>query len=124
MPGHDPYVDRDTAGPTRGLPRREIMDGLEVIRVPGWGTRQIAVTYRPDRIWREIARHDVVHVHDARFSLASCLVGAVVARRPRIFHTHGLIFHTSGGARIQAAGNAPLLRPVAALGQVPDCGQQ
>ena len=94
-------LDRDVAGPTKGLPHRETMDGLEVIRLPGRGTPQFAVTYRPDRIWREIARHDVVHLHDLRFALTSGVVGATIARRPRIFHTHGLIFHGAGGTRLK-----------------------
>lgn len=94
-------LDRDVAGPTKGLAERETIDGLEVIRLPGRGTPQFAVTYRPDRIWREIARHDVVHLHDLRFALTSGIVGAALAGRPRIFHTHGLIFHGAGGTRLK-----------------------
>jgi alpha-1,3-mannosyltransferase len=94
-------LDRDVAGPTKGLPGRETLDGLEVVRLPGRGTPQFAVTYRPDRIWREIARHDVVHLHDLRFAFTSGIVGAALIRRPRIFHTHGLIFHGAGGTRLK-----------------------
>jgi alpha-1,3-mannosyltransferase len=94
-------LDRDVAGPAKGLPHRETLDGLEVVRLPGRGTPQIAITYRPDRIWREISRHDVVHLHDLRFALTSSIVGASLLRRPRIFHTHGLIFHGSGGSRVK-----------------------
>lgn len=111
-------LDRDTAGPTKGLPSREILDGLEVVRVPGWGTPQVAITFRPDRVWREIARHDVVHLHDLRFILASSIMGAVIARRPRIFHTHGLIFHTGGGRRLRRLAMRLYFGPLLRLGGV------
>ena len=111
-------LDRDTFGRTKGLPSREIIDGLQVVRVPGWGTPQVAITYRPDRIWREIARHDVVHLHDLRFALASCVIGAVIARRPRIFHTHGLIFHTGGGHRLKRLAMRFCFGPLLRLGGV------
>lgn len=111
-------LDRDVAGPTRGLPGRETLDGLQVVRVPGWGTAQIAFTYRPDIIWREIARHDVVHLHDLRFALATAVVGAAFARRPRILHTHGLIFHSGEGSRPKRLAVRLLFGPLLRLGGV------
>ncbi len=111
-------LDRDIFGRTKGLAGRETLDGLEVIRVPGWGTRQVAITFRPDRIWREIARHDVVHLHDLRFALTSSVIGAVVARRPRIFHTHGLIFHSGGGLRFKRLAMRFYFGPLLRLGGV------
>ncbi len=111
-------LDRDIAGTMRGLPGRETDDGLEVIRLPGWGTRQVAFTFRPDRIWREIARHDVVHVHDLRFGLATAIVGGVAARRPRIFHTHGLIYHSGEGGRMKRLAMRSFFGPLLRLGAV------
>ena len=111
-------LDRDAAGPTRGLPARETLDGLEVVRLPGWGTSQFAMTFRPDRIWREIARNDVVHMHDLRFALASTVIGACVARRPRIFHTRGLIFHSGGGLRLKRMAMRFYFGPLLRLGGV------
>jgi len=110
-------LDRDIFGLTKGLARQETLDGLEVVRIPGWGTPQMAITFRPDRIWREIARHDVVHLHDLRFALASSVMGAVMARRPRIFHTHGLIFH-SGGLRLKRLAMRLYFGPLLRLGGV------
>jgi alpha-1,3-mannosyltransferase len=109
-------LDRDVAGPTKGLPRHEMLDDLEVVRLPGRGTRQVAFTYRPDRIWREIARHDVVHLHDLRFALTSGIVGAALMRRPRIFHTHGLIFHGAGGSRLKRLALRLYFGPLLRLG--------
>src|SRR5271157_1664157 len=111
-------LDRDVVGPTKGLSHRETVDGLEVVRVPGRGSAQIAITYRPDRIWREIARHDVVHLHDLRFALASSIVGAVVGRRPRILHTHGLIFHSNPNSRLRRLAMRLYFGPLLRLGGV------
>jgi glycosyltransferase involved in cell wall biosynthesis len=111
-------LDRDIAGPTKGLPGRETLDGLAVVRVPGRGTAQIAFTYRPDRIWREIARHDVVHLHDLRFALATAVVGAALARRPRVLHTHGLIFHSGAGSPLKRLAMRLYFGPLLCLGGV------
>ena len=106
-------LDRDIAGPAKGLPHRETQDGVDIVRVPGRGGPQIAVTFRPDRIWRELARNDAVEIHDLRFALATTVIGAIFARRPRILHTHGLIFHSGGGRAKRLAMRlyfGPLLR--------------
>ena len=106
-------LDRDIAGPAKGLPHRETQAGVDIVRVPGRGGPQIAVTFRPDRIWRELARNDAVEIHDLRFALATTVIGAIFARRPRILHTHGLIFHSGGGRAKRLAMRlyfGPLLR--------------
>ncbi len=86
--------------------------------MPGRGTAQIAITFRPDLVWREIARNDVVHIHDLRFALATAVVGSVVARRPRIFHTHGLIFHSGGGGPLKRLAMRLYFGPLLRLGGV------
>lgn len=111
-------LDRDVVGSARGLPHRELLDGINVVRLPGRGTAQIAVTFRPDRVWREIARNDVVHVHDLRFALATAVLGSAVARRPRIFHTHGLIFHSGGGGPLKRLAMRLYFGPLLRLGGV------
>jgi alpha-1,3-mannosyltransferase len=111
-------LDRDVVGSARDLPHRETLGGLEVVRVPGRGNAQIAVTFRPDRIWREIARHDVVHLHDLRFALASAVIGAAVIQRPRLLHTHGLIFHSGTGSPIKRVAMRAYFGPLLRLGGV------
>jgi glycosyltransferase involved in cell wall biosynthesis len=78
----------------------------------------VAFTYRPDRIWREIARHDVVHIHDLRFAFASSIVGGLAGRRPRIFHTHGLIFHSGGGRWLKRLAMRLYFGPLLRMGGV------
>jgi glycosyltransferase involved in cell wall biosynthesis len=78
----------------------------------------VAFSYRPDLIWREIARHDVVHLHDLRFAMATTVIGARVWRRPRIFHTRGLIFHSGGGQRLKRLAMRLYFGPLLRLGGV------
>jgi alpha-1,3-mannosyltransferase len=111
-------LDRDIAGPKRGLPGRETHDGLDIVRLPGRGTPQVAITYRPDRIWQEIFRHDVVHIHDLRFALTTSILGAIVGRRPIIFHTHGLIFHSGSGHPLKRLAIRVYFGPLLRIGRV------
>jgi alpha-1,3-mannosyltransferase len=53
------------------------------------------MTFRPDRLARAVGSHDVTHIHDLRFGLATVAAAARLGRRPWILHTHGLIFHSS-----------------------------
>jgi alpha-1,3-mannosyltransferase len=108
-------LDRDTAGHRSGrLPARARLDDVDILRVPGWGRPQLAVTFRPDRLYQAVADHDVTHLHDVRFGLATVALAARFRHRPWILHTHGLIFHTSPGSRAKRLamrlGIGPLLR--------------
>ena len=88
-------LDRDVVGVQRGrLRATEVVEGIRVIRIPGIGNRRAAVTFRPDALLRAMRTSDVVHLHDIRFAFATASVAARLFRRPLIFHTHGLIFHT------------------------------
>jgi glycosyltransferase involved in cell wall biosynthesis len=74
------------------------------------------MSYRPDRVWREIVRHDVVHLHDLRFGLATAAIGAAAGRRPRILHTHGLIFHSGSGSWVKRLAMRLYFGPLIRLG--------
>lgn len=107
-------LDRDIAGTPGRLPKSEFVDGVHVRRVPGWGTRQTALTFRPDVIARAVRAHDVVHLHDFRFAVGLIAVTARLFGRPWVMHTHGLIFHTDSGSRVKRLAMklyyGPLLR--------------
>ena len=111
-------LDRDVTGPRRGLPRQETLDGLEVVRVPGRGSAKLAVTYRPDCLVRAIRGHDVVHFHDLRFALTTGVLGASLARRPSLFHTHGLIFHSGSASKWKRFAIRFYFGPLLRLGRV------
>jgi GT2 family glycosyltransferase/glycosyltransferase involved in cell wall biosynthesis len=108
-------LDRDVTGVEPGrLPSSEERAGVRVVRLPGLGSRRFAITSRPFRLIREIARADVVHVHDLRFMTGTACITARLRRRRVILHTHGLIFHTQWAAGFKRflfrAYFGPLLR--------------
>src|SRR5947208_3272191 len=96
--GHNVTVltlDRDIIGDLPGrLARRDSIDGVEVVRLPGFGNRRFAVCTRPDALVRELLRGDVIHHHDLRFMTGLVATTAMAGRRPLFVHTHGLLFHT------------------------------
>lgn len=95
-------LDRDIAGDrTAHLPTSEILDQVRVRRIPGWGTRRSAVTFRPDLLARAVRAHDVVHLHDLRFHVGLVALTARAFGRPWVMHTHGLIFHTESGLSVK-----------------------
>ena len=102
----------------RGRRRRTLderaSDGVDVTRLPGIGNQRFAVCLRPDR-WRwPSAPSDVVHLHDLRFMVGFVAIVARLTGRPLVFHTHGLLAHTtfaSGLKRILLRGYyGPMLR--------------
>jgi glycosyltransferase involved in cell wall biosynthesis len=74
----------------RGEPKRELMAGIEVVRVPGWdlsGKIGAQVAFAPlawPAIWRELSRnhYDAVHAHSLFFHVS--LAAAVIARLKRV----------------------------------------
>jgi GT2 family glycosyltransferase/glycosyltransferase involved in cell wall biosynthesis len=108
-------LDRDVTGVERGrLPSSEELAGVRLSRLPGFGNRRFAVTGQPVRLAREIARADVVHLHDLRFMVGTACLAARVHHRPVILHSHGLLFHTPWARRLKRfmfrAYYGPLLR--------------
>ena len=77
------------------LPATERMAGVEVTRLPGFGNQRFSVCLRPDRLARAIRSADVVHIHDLRFMFGFVAIVARMTGRPLVFHTHGLLAHTT-----------------------------
>jgi alpha-1,3-mannosyltransferase len=95
-------IDRDVIGDIPGrLPSLEMVDGVRVVRIPGVGNRRFALGLRPDVLVRELHRADVVHHHDLRFMTGVVALTARVLRRPLLFHTHGLLFHTTWASQVK-----------------------
>lgn len=89
-------LDRDVLGVHHeSLSEREELAGVRVVRLPGLGNQRFGLCLRPDRLAREIRRADVVHLHDLRFMVGFTCLSARATDRPLIFHTHGLLLHTS-----------------------------
>jgi alpha-1,3-mannosyltransferase len=96
-------LDRDVLGDARALPRRQLHAGVDIVRVPGRGGARWALTTRPLEVVRAVGWADVVHQHDLRFHPGLTAVAAALRRRPVLFHTHGLIFHTDEDAALKRA---------------------
>jgi alpha-1,3-mannosyltransferase len=95
-------LDRDVLGVRPGrLDAEEWVDGVRVLRLPGIGTQRFAATFRLDRLVQAVAESDVTHLHDLRFMTGTVAAVAAARGRPLIFHTHGLLYHTSFATRLK-----------------------
>lgn len=91
--------DRVFRGGTGGrLPAREIIDGIEVIRLPWHGSTRYPVT---PGVFKAIAGAGLVHVHAIDFFFDALALAAPFHRRPLVATTHGGFFHsgTAGGLK-------------------------
>lgn len=92
----------------------ERRDDVRVIRLAGTGNQRFGICFRPDRIAREIRRADVVHLHDLRFMTGFVCLAARVLDRPLMYHTHGLLWHTTFASglkrRLMRRYYGPMLR--------------
>lgn len=95
-------LDDDILGVHEGrLPAEDVVEGVRIVRLRGIGAQRFAATIRPDRLARAVARSDIVHLHDLRFMTATIAASAMAARRPMVFHTHGLLYHTPFATRLK-----------------------
>ena len=80
------------------LPAREIIDGIEVIRLPWHGSTRYPVT---PGIFKAIAGAGLVHVHAIDFFFDALALAAPFHRKPLVATTHGGFFHsgTAGGLK-------------------------
>jgi len=108
-------LDRDVTGIRNGRlrPRSRELD-VDIVRLPGFGTKRFGITLRPDRLVRLVQAADAVHLHDLRFHLLLITAATALERRPLYLHTHGLIFHTDAWLRLKRLAfrfyYAPILR--------------
>ena len=82
------------------LPAREIMDGIEVIRLPYYGSSRYPLC---PSILRQLSETDVVHVHGVDFFYDFLAATKWLHRRPLILSTHGGFFHTRFASRAKQA---------------------
>jgi alpha-1,3-mannosyltransferase len=98
--GHSLVILTQNRDLVTGIPGRlatsERFGGLGVERVPvvGNARKQFPVG-RYARVVQLFRWADVVHIHDPRFLFETSVALRLLTGTPLIFHTHGLIFHTS-----------------------------
>lgn len=86
------------APPSPNLPKWERIDGVEVVRVPYFGSTRYPIALS---ILRHIRHADIVHVHGIDFIFDYLAWTAPLHRRKLVVSTHGGFFHTSFAARLK-----------------------
>jgi alpha-1,3-mannosyltransferase len=81
---------------TAELPERETIEGIEVIRLPYFGSSRYPIC---PGILRELGDADVIHVHGVDFFYDFLAVTKWLHKRPLVLSTHGGFFHTSFASR-------------------------
>lgn len=80
------------------LPSSDIIDGVEVVRIPWRGSSRYPIA--PD-VFRHIGDADLVHVHGIDFFYDALAWTRPFHRKPLIATTHGGFFHTKNYAAIK-----------------------
>ena len=77
----------------------EVIDGVEVVRLPYWGSRRYPIA---TRVLRYIRGADIVHVHGVDFFFDFLALTKPLHRRKLVLSTHGGFFHTRYAAWLKA----------------------
>jgi alpha-1,3-mannosyltransferase len=79
------------SAPGEKLAPREIVEDIEIVRIPWSGSTRYP--FAP-QVFRHIADADLVHVHAVDFFFDALAWGRLLHRRPMVATTHGGFFHT------------------------------
>ncbi|PYE41818.1 alpha-1,3-mannosyltransferase [Rhizobium sp. PP-F2F-G20b] len=78
--------------PERGrLPVEEVIDGIEIVRIPWRGSTRYPVA---PAVFRHLRDADLIHVHAIDFFFDALSWGRLLHRRRMVATTHGGFFHT------------------------------
>ncbi|NEK35552.1 glycosyltransferase family 4 protein [Rhizobium leguminosarum] len=91
-------LDSLFTAPEDKLPLREDIDGIEVVRIPWFGTSRYPLA---PEVFRHLADADLVHVHAIDFFFDALAWGRLLHGKPMIVTTHGGFFHTRKYATIK-----------------------
>ncbi|WP_163882903.1 glycosyltransferase family 4 protein [Rhizobium laguerreae] len=91
-------LDSLFTAPGDKLPLRERIDGIEVVRIPWFGSSRYPLA---PQIFRHLADADLVHVHAIDFFFDALAWGRLLHGKPMIVTTHGGFFHTQKYATIK-----------------------
>ena len=80
------------------LPSREMLDGMEIVRIPFRGSPRYPIA--PSTL-RHVRDADIVHVHAIDFFFDFLAWTQPFHRRPLVATTHGGFFHTAYAARLK-----------------------
>ncbi|MGR9248367.1 glycosyltransferase family 4 protein [Rhizobium leguminosarum] len=91
-------LDSLFTAPEDKLPLREDIDGIEVVRIPWYGSSRYPLA---PQVFRHLADADLVHVHAIDFFFDALAWGRLLHGKPMIVTTHGGFFHTRKYAAIK-----------------------
>jgi alpha-1,3-mannosyltransferase len=91
-------LNRLFKGGTETLPAREVIDDVEVIRIPYFGSTRYPIAFSVLRFIRDV---DVVHVHAIDFFFDYLAWTKLFHRKRLVVSTHGGFFHTPFAARLK-----------------------
>jgi len=77
----------------------ETIDGVEVIRIPYWGSQRYPIA---TRVLRYIRAADIVHVHGIDFFFDFLALTKPLHRRRLVVSTHGGFFHTAYASTLKS----------------------
>lgn len=80
------------------LPEREVIDGIEVIRLPYKGSSRYPICLS---VFKYLKDADVIHVHGVDFFYDFLAATKFLHRRPLLLSTHGGFFHTSFASKMK-----------------------
>ncbi len=92
-------LDRLFSDPSRHLPEREVIDGIEVVRIAWKGSTRYPVA---PSVLNHIRDADLVHVHAVDFFFDFLSWTRALHGKPLVATTHGGFFHTKKHALIKA----------------------
>ncbi|OLP46629.1 glycosyltransferase family 4 protein [Rhizobium oryziradicis] len=91
-------LDRVFSNPVRQLVAFEVIDGVEVVRIPYHGSSRYPLALS---VFRHLTDADLVHVHGVDFFFDALALGRFMHGAPMVATTHGGFFHTRKYARIK-----------------------
>ncbi|MDQ0458166.1 alpha-1,3-mannosyltransferase [Rhizobium paknamense] len=91
-------LDRLFADPGHVLAAREVIDGVEVVRIPWRGSSRYPLA---PAVFRHLADADLIHVHGVDFFFDALAFGRCLHGKPMVATTHGGFFHTSAHGRLK-----------------------
>jgi alpha-1,3-mannosyltransferase len=93
--------------PNLKLAPSEIIDGIEIVRIPWSGSSRYPVA---PQVFKHLADADLVHVHAVDFFFDALAWGKLLHGRPMVATTHGGFFHTPKYAAIKKVWFGTLTR--------------
>ena len=84
-------LDRVFTAPDAPLPAHEVIDGIEIVRIPWKGSTRYPLA---PQVFRHLADADLVHVHAMDFFFDALPLGRLLHGKPLVATTHGGFFHT------------------------------